>query len=608
MTPNFLSSTWNTIAPALGNHLWQSTLFAIAMWLLTLLWRKNQAQARYWLWMAASLKFLVPFSLLIALGGRMATPRVAPETTNTFFWAMEQVTQPFAHQPSALSSPASVAAISTKRIDLLPILFASAWLCGLVVVFLIWWARWRRISRIVRGAVPLQEGREAQALQRLQYQTGFEPRVSILLSRTLVEPGIFGICHPVLLWPEGISQHLGDEHLEAILRHEIWHVRRRDNLAATIHMLVEALFWFHPLVWWVGARLVEERERACDQEVLALGSQRQVYAESILKTCEFCMEALLPCVSGVAGADLKKRIVNIMNEGVEKKLSLSKKLLLATIGAVVVAGPVIFGLLHAPRVRAQSPQAATTALPSFEVASIKPSRPDDSMVKMLFTRSGLSAENFTVHGFIRTAYNVQENQILGGPGWLNSEKYDVEAKVDSAVAQQHTSPDDRRLALQQLLADRFKLKLHRETRELPVYELVVTRSGPKFREAKPGDTYADGAKRHDGQPIGPGIWLLGRGDLAGQGMPLSALILILSRQLDRPILDKTGLTSNYDYKLQWSPEESHAPSNDQETVSPDSPAPSVFVAIQEQLGLKLEPRKAPVEVLVIDHVERPSEN
>src|SRR5262249_24921256 len=155
---------------------------------------------------------------------------------------------------------------------------------------------------------------------------------------------------------------------------------------------------------------------------------------------------------------------------------------------------------------------------------------------------------------------------------------DVEAKVDSAVAQQHTSPDDRRLALQQLLADRFKLKLHRETRELPVDELVITRNGPKLHEAKTGDTYAEGAK-YNGKPMGPGIWLLGRGDLAGQGMPLSALILILSRQLDLPILDKTGLAGNYDYSLKWTPEDNRAPNSDQEAPSPDSFAPSVFVAI-----------------------------
>ncbi len=123
----------------------------------------------------------------------------------------------------------------------------------------------------------------------------------------------------MLVWPEGISEHLDDSHLDAIVAHELWHVRRRDNLVATVHMLVEALFWFHPLVWWVGAKMVEERERACDEQVLELGSERHVYAESILRVCEFCAAYPVPCVSWVTGADLKKRIVHIMSRNARSK-------------------------------------------------------------------------------------------------------------------------------------------------------------------------------------------------------------------------------------------------------------------------------------------------
>jgi bla regulator protein blaR1 len=136
--------------------------------------------------------------------------------------------------------------------------------------------------------------------------------VPVLSSPAMLEPGVFGIFRPVLLLPEGITDRLAPAHLDAILAHELCHVRRRDNLAAALHMAVEAIFWFHPLVWWVGARLVEERERACDEEVLRLGSQPEVYAESILKTCQFYLESPLVCMSGIAGSDLKKRITRIM--------------------------------------------------------------------------------------------------------------------------------------------------------------------------------------------------------------------------------------------------------------------------------------------------------
>ncbi|HEY6252163.1 MAG TPA: M56 family metallopeptidase, partial [Candidatus Angelobacter sp.] len=583
MTPNLFSSTWTAVAPAVGNHLWQSTWFVVAVWLLTLLWRKNQARARYWLWLAASLKFLLPFSLLISLGSRLAVPHVSTATQTGLYGAIEQMSQPFTQPAMPVHSGVAPASVATSWMELLPSILMTAWLCGLVVVLLVWYARWRRISALTREATPLHEGREVEILHRLQSRAGIGRGIRVLLSRASVEPGIFGIFRPVLLWPEKISERLGDEHLEAILAHELWHVRRRDNLAAAVHMVVEAIFWFHPLVWWLGARLIEERERACDQEVLARGSQRHVYAESILKTCEFCVGAPLACVSGVTGADLKKRIVQIMTQRMAEKLSFSRKLLLAMIAALAIAAPVVFGLLHAPQVRAQSTQTAATLSPLFEVASIKPNKTGADMVKLLFTRTGMSAENFTVHGFIRTAYAVQEAEIAGEPGWLRSEKYDVEARVAPAFAGEHYSASDRRLALQQLLADRFKLKFHREIRQLPVYELVVARNGPKFQESKPGDTYSSGAKRHDGKPIGPGIWILGRGDLAVQGEPLSSFISLLSRQLDRPIVDQTGLKGGYDFTLKWTPEDPasapKAADGGQPASAPESSGPSIFVAV-----------------------------
>src|SRR5262249_20741923 len=156
-------------------------------------------------------------------------------------------------------------------------------------VLFFWIMRWRRISSAMKSSVALHQGREVNALRRLEQVGGLRKPIAFLLSRCSLDPGIFGITRPTLIWPEGISTHLDDAHLDAVLAHEVWHVRRHDNLSAMLHMLVEAIFWFHPLVWWLGARLVEERERACDEEVVALGNNRQVYAESILKVCEFCL-------------------------------------------------------------------------------------------------------------------------------------------------------------------------------------------------------------------------------------------------------------------------------------------------------------------------------
>src|SRR5256714_755912 len=241
---------------------------------------------------------------------------------------MEQVSQPFAPSTLPVISPLTPSTVSQSATHLLPALFIAAWLCGFVMVTCVWCVRWSRISRATREAVPLRAGREVEALLRIECITGRQQRIELLLSRASLEPGIFGIVQPVLVWPEGISERLDDAHLEAILAHELWHVRRRDNLVATMHMAVEAIFWFHPLVWWLGARLVEERERACDEEVLQSGSDRHVYAESILKVCEFCVGSPLPCVSGVTGADLKQRMVHIMSEHVVRKLDFTRRVLL----------------------------------------------------------------------------------------------------------------------------------------------------------------------------------------------------------------------------------------------------------------------------------------
>ena len=618
MIPKYLSAMWSAVAPALGNHLWQSTLFAVMAGLLTLLLRKNHARTRYWLWLTASTKFLIPFSLLVSIGNRLSWLRDSAGTKAGLYFAMEELSQPFTQTIVPTIPRVSP---SATPLHLLPALLTAVWLCGFVLIFCVWCLRWRRVSAAMREASPLQQGREVEALRRLENLGGVTKRIEILVSRVSLEPGIFGVARPVLLWPEGISARLADAHLEAILAHEVWHVRRRDNLSAAIHMAVESLFWFHPLVWWLGTRLVEERERACDEEVVELGSDRQVYAESILKVCEFCVESPLACVSGVTGSDLKKRMVHIMNGIFVRKLDFSRKLLLSVVAVLAVAVPVFFGLVNATPIRAQSQaESSAAAALGFETASIKPHQSTGAlqMSKLLYTPNGLSATNVSLLTLIRDVYRVQESQISGAPDWITSEKYDVEAKMDQSVAAELHKLDplqslpQRQQMLQALLADRFKLALHRETKELPVYALVIAENGPKLQEAKPGDTYPNGIKGPDGRPGGPRNMRMGRGMMAGQALPMADIVRALSDQLSRTVLDKTGLTGRYDLTLQWTPDDSQLPMfNESESHTATQPAPSgpsIFTAIQEQLGLELKSQDSPVETLVIDHVEKPSEN
>lgn len=605
MTFNNLFASWAGIASALGNHLWQSTLFALAAGLLTLILRKNSARARYCLWMAASAKFLIPFSFLVGFGSYLGSPKIHP-TAQPVVFLVQQFNQPFSPgNPAHVTAPVAWSSLAAA-LRLLPILFLVIWLCGCAAVLSLWWLRWRRLTAATRGMPPAGRGREFDVLRRVQKSEGFGGHVELIISVTGLEPGILGIRRPILVLPAGISNRLTDAQLEAIITHELCHARSRDNLAAAVHMLVEALFWFHPLVWWIGARLVDERERTCDEEVLSAGSDPQVYAESILKVCEFYLESPLFCAAGVTGSNLKKRIEAIMMNRIGRKLEAGKKLLLATAGIAAVAGPLALGLLDATQGRAQSPaQEALPRVPVFESAIIKPNNGEPMagftivgkpFKAMMWKGDRLMATNFTLHGLIGVAYDVPDDQILGGPDWLNTEGYDLDVKMGKALADEmqqrgrQYGVSGRTLMLEKLLSDRFKLSFHRETKDLTVYALVVAANGPKLQRAKPGDTYPNGLKKADGSPLGANILSAQEGKLIGQGIPIASLAKDLSGEyyLHRTVLDKTELTDKYDFTLQWAPEESQ---------------PAILAAVQEQLGLKLEPQTARVEVLVIDHAK-----
>ncbi len=361
------------------NHLWQSTVFAILAGLLTLAFRKNRAQVRYWIWFSASVKFFVPFSLLLALGSYFGRTPVAkslpvPAISSTVVQAVE----PFPELTPLISSP-------QPQTDWLPIVFIGLWACGIACVALIRLRAWLRIRAAVRASTPLD----------------ISFPVPVRCTKHHLEPGVVGIFRPILLVPAGTIERFAPNQLQAILGHELCHVRRRDNLTAAVHMLVEALFWFHPFVWWISSRLMEERERACDESVLELGSEPQLYAESILKTCEFCVESPLACVPGVTGADLKKRIMRIMTQSLAKKLSMRRKLALAGTGIATLAAPLVVGLLYAPLLRSQSPPTNSQPVPSFEVASIRPNRSGSQRVGWDMQPSRFTAENTTVRALIQ---------------------------------------------------------------------------------------------------------------------------------------------------------------------------------------------------------------
>jgi beta-lactamase regulating signal transducer with metallopeptidase domain len=362
----FSFSSWTTVWAPLADHIWQSTLFAAVAGSLTLLLRKSRAQTRYWLWFAASAKFLIPFSLLVGLGSRFSWRKPSPIIEPDFFIVLSQ---PFAAaKPMSVPPPSSL----TLAAHFLPAFLLLVWAFGCLAVLFSWYIRWRRMTVAARGALSATSGRELEALRQLGRIVGISRQVGLIISDSNLEPGILGIFRPVLVLPAGISERLTDAQLRAVIIHELWHVRRRDNLAAALHMVIEAIFWFYPFVWWIGARLTEERERSRDEDVLSLGSDPQTYAEGILKVCEFYVESPLFCAAGVTSSKLKNRIEAIMLNRAPRKLDFRMKLVLAAMGLAVLIGPLAYGSLNPMPARAQSkPESGAHAAKKFVLGDLK---------------------------------------------------------------------------------------------------------------------------------------------------------------------------------------------------------------------------------------------
>jgi bla regulator protein blaR1 len=321
-------------------HLWQSTLCLLLVALLALVFRRASARMRHTIWTLASVKFLVPFSLLVVAGnylGSFASPLTSPEVTIAIHW---------------LDRPLSLWNLGTQSARLggqTIVLLTLVWALGTAGLTAWRWNEWRALSKLVRVSTRLDEGREVRLLRGIRRSSPHPQQIEILQCDSTLEPGVLGIVRPKLLWPVGLSDRLSDPELESILAHEACHVDRRDNLRALIQLVVEHVFWFHPLVWWLGTRLVDARERACDEEVLQMGTDNHSYAEGILKVCGFYLRSPLTLVAGVGGSDLAARIERIVKGPRPRPVSVPARLLLAGVLTLTIGAPIVAGALSAQR-------------------------------------------------------------------------------------------------------------------------------------------------------------------------------------------------------------------------------------------------------------------
>jgi len=293
-------------------------------------------------------------------------------------------------------------------------------------------------------------------------------------------------------------------------------------------------------------------------------------------------------------------------------LRLNEQFLSAGTRLAVISGLLFLSLLDAPQVCAQKTQADDAPLPFFEVASIKLNKSRSPLPGYHVFGDRFNATARTIL-LIEAAYGhnnpLNPDQISGGPDWIKSDLFDIDAKIEKSLVngkwkKTNLSVDEQRdqvmLMLQSLLADRFKLRIRHEMKELPVYALVFAKNGPKFAE---DNTHLE---------IG-GITARGRGKFEVTSATLSRLVFVLSMQPElggRAVLDKTGLQGHYSFTFQWTPENLSARAGQSADSAPssESSGPSLFTALREQLGLRLESTKAPVDTIVIEHIERPTEN
>jgi bla regulator protein blaR1 len=317
-----------------------------------------------------------------------------------------------------------------------------------------------------------------------------------------------------------------------------------------------------------------------------LGGEPQVYAESILKVCEFYLASPVACAAGVTGGGLQKRIESIM-KGSARNLSTAKKVMLASVAVAALSGPFAIGIVSAG---AQTPPKAQ----AFEVAmfrledphtKVDYNRPDAPNQTNKFPTNRYTMFHTMLKSLISTAYGVPYNKILGGPAWLDSQHYDLSAKApgDARITKKQMEP-----MLQELLKERLHLTVHSERRIVPGYAMVIAKGGSKL-------------KPNTGAPF---LGMDAGFELRWQNVSPELIAHLVESKLKQPVVDKTGLTGTYDFHLIFTRDREDYPND-----VPHADFGDIFNAIQAQLGLRLVKQQVPGEYLVIDHVERvPSEN
>lgn len=514
-----------------------------------------------------------------------------------------EATMPLGAGSSTPRPGAGISRAPSTSTALLTIWVAGAIGCLVHVAIGLW-----QIRRIRLQGVPW---REAQAITNdLARRAGFHRPIDVVTHEALVGPMTCGVLRPAIVFPSD-AQTWADADLRRALTHELEHVQRRDWATLCLARVACAVYWCHPLVWLAHRQLCVSAERACDDAVLR-ESPAVGYADQLVTLAERTLaQARRPLLAMANRGDLSTRVHAVLNTRQQRGPAG------APVRIAVTAAAVTSIALLAPlrAVGSAHGQAPTTQL-RFDVASIKPSASFDRIMSVRALPGRLTADA-TLQVLMQYAYGVPPFQLVGGPRWLTSDHYEIEAKADASA-----NRDQIFRMLQTLLEDRFQLKTHRETKELPVFTLVSDRGGFKLPAPRDGacvDSPADAAAEWvgAGRMAAPGELPPAKGrcgsvvvsvtQMRGGRIAMPAFVGALSMVLGRRVIDKTGFTAPFDLQLDFVPDE----------TTPAMPPPppgsgisgvSIAQALQQQLGLRLESSRGPVDVIAVDQAERPSAN
>jgi bla regulator protein blaR1 len=536
--------------------------------------------------------------------------------------------------------------ISKRAIPWRGVLFAG-WAAGAAACLVPLLLGFIQMRRYRRFGVPAH--REQSALDAYLRQIGVKTTISLLRHESIPGPMTYGLFHPVVFIPAASSQWNAAV-LHSALVHETEHVRRGDWLVHCASRLVCALYWFHPLVWAMRRNLALEAERACDDAVL-VQTDAADYADQLVDLAErLSAHRRLPLLAMAGRDDLRVRVAAVLNPSIARGRTGTAAVVMAFVAAVIIGfvAPIRAVTLKLPSTAAAPsqfyslaidvpgvPDVVASAVPSgsaaqqavpppsppairFAVASVKVNQSGEQRIGAPPVAGGRFVRtNIPIDVLIATAYApLQRFEIDGVPEWTRNTRVDIEAVADGAP-----TPSQISAMLQALLADRFQLVVHREARQQPIYAFVVARVGQLGPQLQPHTDNAgcvDPASAPNvasaidpNRPLPPAPCGAFRGNaaigrMAGQDVSLDTFGRALSGQLGRMVVDRTGLTGKYDLLLEWTPQQQLV--GIQPAAVGTADRPSIFTAVQEQLGLKLDPQMGPVNMLVVDLVELPTEN